>query len=157
MSNSNPRFNVYVDPRPIDWPIGQYWNPPEQQQQIVRHLLMNQFYPTVNAVNQPTIGEVREMTGFVITKDLQIIRCNDYKGEGEVLLIQWYIDQLTDSDTDVIMNFCAPFYGLGTHRSYVTAKEQELIDAGYMSPVPPLEILQQSAFYGNSVLINPID
>lgn len=146
-----PRFNLYVTPQPLDWPLGQMYQPPEAESHLIEHLIRHKYYPVVNAVRGPEVSEVREMTGIVLTRNYKLMRCNQYDGTDPILCIQWYLEALSNADVDVILQFCAPFYGLGTHRSYVTSKEQELIDQGFMSPVPPLELLQKSEFIGNVV------
>lgn len=148
---NTPRFNVFVDPRPVDYPILKLYHPPAHQEQLIQHLIQNGFSPLVNAVRQPESNEVREMFGILLLDNGEMMRCDEYDESEKILCIQWYNEAVSIEDLNVILSYCAPFYGIGEHKSYVTMHEQELIDAGFMTPVPPTRLLRAPTFLGNVI------
>lgn len=147
----SPRFNVFVDPRPLDYPILKVFHPPAHQERLVQHLIQNGFEPLVNAVRQPNVKEVQTMFGIILLDNGEMMRCDEYDGSDKVLCIQWYPEPVSIEDLNTILSYCAPFYGVGNHRSYVTMHEQQLIDAGFMTPVCPTPLLHAPTFLGNVI------
>ena len=150
-----PRFQVFIDPRPLDFPIRENWHPPKHQDDFISHLVRHGFHPMVNAIKQPSVEEVQAMCGFVVLDDLAtLIRCDQYR-QGKILCIQWYNDLVSSDDLEIILNYCAPFYGIGGSRSYVTADEARLIEQNLMTPPPALPIIAASSFLGDRIIVPP--
>ena len=150
----SPRFFVYTDPRPLDFPLLDTYHPPAHQEELIRKLIQNGFHPLVDSLKQPLPEHVREMSGLVLLDQGQMLRCDQYT-QGKILCIQWYHEPVSSSDLDIILQYCASFYGLGVARSYVTADEQRLIDTGYMTPTLPQPVLRAPTFLGNHVRVTP--
>lgn len=152
VSMNYPRFFVYTDPRPIDFPLRETYHPPEHQESLIRQLLEAGFTPLVNGIKQPELSEVHALCGFALLESGSLVNCREYE-RGKILCIQWYNDPVTDEELEIIRNYCAPFYGIGKSRSYVTAQEQALIDRGCMHPTPSFPLLHEPTFLGNRVIL----
>jgi hypothetical protein len=103
-------------------------------------------------LKQPLAEEVRLMHGIVLLDEGRLLRCDQYES-GKILCIQWYQDPVSSTDLNTILNYCAPFYGIGASRSYVTLEEQRLIDDGFMTPVKPQTLLRAPTFLGNHIRV----
>ena len=152
-----PRFMVFIDPRPLDFPLRETWYPPKHQDDFIGHLVRHGFHPMVNGLKQPSVDEVRALCGFALLDDMEtLVRCDQYN-QGKILCIQWYNEPLDDDDLEVVLNYCAPFYGIGTSRSYVTEDELRLIQQNLMTPPPALPILSASSSFGDRISIPPTE
>jgi len=147
-----PRFLVYTDPRPIDFPLLETYSPPAHQEELIRHLLQQGFHPLVNGLKQPEPTEVRSMWGIVLLDHGELVRADQYQ-KGTILCIQWYCEPIGKADLDTILRYCAPFYGIGQHRSFISQEEERLIQKGCMTPIPETPCLRQPTFIGNRVQI----
>ncbi len=151
---NEPRFFVFTDPRPLDFPLLETWHPPAHQEGLVRQLLQNGFHPLVNGLSQPTPESVQIMYGIVVLEEGYIMRCDQYKS-GKILCIQWYNEPVSKTDLDLIKDYCGPFYGIGNAKSYITADEHRLIEQGYMMTPTPLQQIRGPTFLGNHVRVTP--
>lgn len=149
---NHPRFIVFTDPRPLDYDLLSTWHPPAHQEQLVRHLIESGFAPLVNSVKQLEMNEIKQMTAILLLDNMTMLRADQYSGQ-KVLCIQWYNCPLEKQELDTIMEYCAPFYGVGVAKSYITKAEQLLIDRGCMTPTQPRAIIQGSSFLGNHIKI----
>lgn len=147
-----PRFFVFTDPRPLDFPILETYHPPAHQEALIRQLLQSGFHPLVDSLKQPIPEEVRQMPGLCLLDEGKLIRCDQYTS-GKILCIQWYHEPVSIEDLNTILGYCAPFYGIGHNRSYITAEEQRLIDAGFMTPTRPQTVLRAPTFLGNHIRV----
>jgi hypothetical protein len=107
-------------------------------------------------VKQPELAHVREMHGLVLLENQEFVFCKEYTG-GKILCIQWYHLPISEEDLKTIKGYCAPFYGLGVARSYITKEEQRLLELGYMTPAQSRPILHQSKFLGNHIRVSGND
>ena len=145
-----PRFIVYVDPRPLDC-MDKHYTPPQHQCDFIRHLHDAGFFPTINSVGQPRPEDITNTSGLLLLYDEgRLIRTDEWRGE-KVLCLQWYNTPLTKDELITVRNYCAPFYGLGQHKSFVSVKEKALLDQKCMVPPPVCELKGASPFLGNFV------
>jgi hypothetical protein len=131
--------------------MDKHYKPPQYQCDFINHLDSAGFFPTVNSLEQPRSSQLLSTSGlFFLYEDQRLVRIDEWKGE-KVLCLQWYNDPLTKDQLDTIKGYCAPFYGLGQHKSFVSQKEKELLDRKCMLPPPVNELKAASPFLGNFV------
>lgn len=150
---NHPRFIVFLDPRPSNLPFTEKYFPPEYQQQLVTELVNAGFQPMTNSERQPTFDEMQCYQGLLLLCDGTLKFTHQFEKGDKVLCIQWYNEPLSAEELSVIYHYCAPFYGVGVARSYITAEEQTLLDRGCMTPVAPMQMKSAPTFLGNRVVI----
>jgi hypothetical protein len=147
-----PRFNVYLDPRPL-LSSEQFYKPPQHQDDFVMHLVKYGYQPTINSLGQPKKHEVQGMNGLVyLHEDQKLIRCNEYV-DGQILCIQWYAETLSDEDLDHIAAYMKPFYCMDGGLECPPDTYTALLEAGCFATTKVQKAGLQSEFIGSELVL----
>ena len=147
-----PRFNVYLDPRPLTHREA-YYAPPKDQTDLVTLMTHSGYFPCVNTESQPRIGDIQRTNGFVyLPETKQLVQCKAYTG-GKILCMQWYLYPLTDMEMDTIIDYMKPFYGVEGGFKEPSETYHTLVDAGCFQQVEVKKSFTENEFIGSHVFL----
>lgn len=149
---NSPRFNVYLDPRPLTT-RDQCYTPPQYQHDFVMLLTHSGYFPCVNSVSQPRLSDVQGTNGFVYLYETQeLVRCNAYT-LGKILCMQWYVEPLTDLEMDTIIDYMKPFYSLEGGFTEPSETYHTLLDSGCFERGEAQKSFTENEFIGSHVFL----